>query len=378
MRTSLLALILSIALSGLGHADTRVPQTPSDIALSFAPVVREAAPAVVNIYASRVVAQRISPFADDPFFGPLFRDLAPSQPRVQNSLGSGVILSPDGIVVSNTHVVGGMQDIRVVLTDRREFAADILLADEESDITVLRLRDAQDLPALDLRDSDEVEVGELVLAIGNPFGVGQTVTSGIVSGLGSIRGSDRKCARLVHPDRCRDQPGQLGRRTGGRDWQADWHQHVHPHADRCFARYRVCDSLHSRCARGGRGRSGCHTFRAALGGPFGAGSDHRHRPRAGLRAAAGLPDRRPAPGEPLHVGGAGSRGRPSGGRWPAGEHAPGRVVPALGGWHGRRGPSALSPRWRYRGDDHSTRTSPRRSAGPRPLADRLRPKRWPR
>ncbi len=162
-------------------AEPRVPQSQTEISLSFAPLVREAAPAVVNIYARRVVQTR-SPFADDPFFRDFFRDFR-SRPRVQNSLGSGVILSSDGIVVSNYHVVGQATDIRVVLNDRREYSARVLLGDEESDLAILQLEGAADMPHLALRDSDTVEVGELVLAIGNPFGVGQTVSSGIVSGL---------------------------------------------------------------------------------------------------------------------------------------------------------------------------------------------------
>ena len=164
-------------------AETRVPATLSEVQLSFAPLVRQAAPAVVNIYARRVVAQRQNPFGADPFFREFFRDFGQRRPRVQNSLGSGVILSHDGIVVSNYHVVGQATDIRVVLQDRREFSAQVLLADEESDLAILRLQGAQEMPFLPLRASDTVEVGELVLAIGNPFGVGQTVSSGIVSGL---------------------------------------------------------------------------------------------------------------------------------------------------------------------------------------------------
>ena len=172
----------------------QVPQSQAEIALSFAPVVKQAAPAVVNIYASRVVADRRSPFADDPFFREFFRDFGPARPRVENSLGSGVILSDDGIVVSNYHVVGQADDIRVVLNDRREYDAEVLLADAEADLAILRLREARDMPFLSLRQSDGVEVGELVLAIGNPFGVGQTVSSGIVSGLarsGTATGSGR-------------------------------------------------------------------------------------------------------------------------------------------------------------------------------------------
>ncbi|MDF1670039.1 MAG: trypsin-like peptidase domain-containing protein [Roseovarius sp.] len=164
-------------------AETRLPSNQAEISLSFAPLVKQAAPAVVNIYAKRIVNVRASPFAGDPFFDNLFRDFGGPRQRVQNSLGSGVILSANGIVVSNYHVVGEATDIRVVLNDRREFKGRVLLSDQESDLAILQLDDAENMPALALRDSDTVEVGELVLAIGNPFGVGQTVSSGIVSGL---------------------------------------------------------------------------------------------------------------------------------------------------------------------------------------------------
>ena len=171
-----------------------VPQGREQITLSFAPVVRQTSPAVVSIYAQRVVEEQVNPLFSDPLFSQLFGG-GGAVPRIQNALGSGVILSPDGIVVSNYHVVGGARDIRVVLSDRREFAADLVLEDEESDLAVLRLRGVSGgLPALTLADSDTVEVGDLVLAIGNPFGVGQTVSSGIVSALarsGLATGSGR-------------------------------------------------------------------------------------------------------------------------------------------------------------------------------------------
>ncbi|CUK04691.1 Periplasmic serine endoprotease DegP precursor [Shimia thalassica] len=173
----------AIGIATLSHAETKVPQSQAEISLGFAPLVKQAAPAVVNIYAKRVVNVRQSPFMGDPFFQNLFRDFGETRPRVENSLGSGVILSEDGIVVSNYHVVGQSTDIRVHLNDRREYSAEVLLADQESDLAILQLKDAKDMPHLELRNSDTVEVGELVLAIGNPFGVGQTVTSGIVSGL---------------------------------------------------------------------------------------------------------------------------------------------------------------------------------------------------
>ncbi|MCU0899989.1 MAG: trypsin-like peptidase domain-containing protein [Cypionkella sp.] len=179
----LVALLLLATLPFSAFAQSRVPASQAEISLSFAPVVQATTPAVVNIYASRVVEERLSPFAGDPFFDQFLGGFAQTQPRVQNSLGSGVIVSPDGIVVSNYHVVGQATEIRVVLNDRREYAADLILGDEESDLAILRLQNARDLPALPFRNSDEVQVGDLVLAIGNPFGVGQTVSQGIVSGL---------------------------------------------------------------------------------------------------------------------------------------------------------------------------------------------------
>lgn len=171
------------------QAQTEVPQSKAQIALTFAPVVKAATPAVVNIYASRVVERRSSPFAADPFFNQLFRDFGRSRPEVQNSLGSGVIVSANGLVVSNYHVVGAATEIKVVLGDKREFSAEVVLSDKDNDLAVLRLKDAKDLPVLPLRDSDGVEVGDLVLAIGNPFGLGQTVSMGIVSALARSVGS---------------------------------------------------------------------------------------------------------------------------------------------------------------------------------------------
>ncbi|MBY6139488.1 trypsin-like peptidase domain-containing protein [Leisingera daeponensis] len=189
IRPALTALAIGLALPSLtlpAAAETKVPQSQAEIALGFAPLVKEASPAVVNIYAKvvrQVRQRRRSPFMDDPFFDDFFRGFAEPQPRLENSLGSGVILSADGIVVSNYHVVGSATEIRVVTADRREYNARVILGDKASDLAILQLEEAADLPYLDLRNSDEVEVGELALAIGNPFGVGQTVSSGIISGL---------------------------------------------------------------------------------------------------------------------------------------------------------------------------------------------------
>ncbi|WP_281973751.1 trypsin-like peptidase domain-containing protein [Ruegeria faecimaris] len=171
-------------LSASAAAETRVPRSQAEISLGFAPVVKQAAPAVVNIYAKIVREGRSNSLFSDPFFQDFFGGgFGEPRPRVQNSLGSGVILTDDGYVVSNYHVVGSATEIRVVTTDRREFSAEVVLGDQESDIAILRLKDAEALPSIDMRDSDLVEVGELALAIGNPFGVGQTVSSGIISGL---------------------------------------------------------------------------------------------------------------------------------------------------------------------------------------------------
>ncbi len=177
-------IVLAVLITPLtAAAEIKVPESQQEISLSFAPLVKQASPAVVNIFANRIVEQRTNPFMNNPMFEEFFRGFGQSRPRVQNSLGSGVILSEDGIVVSNYHVVGMATEITVVLQDRREFQASVLLGDEESDLAILKIYSNQELPFLPLRDSDEIEVGELVLAIGNPFGIGQTVSSGIISGL---------------------------------------------------------------------------------------------------------------------------------------------------------------------------------------------------
>ena len=183
-----IALIVALGFSASVWAEQKVPQSQMEIQLSFVPLVKQAAPAVVNIYATRVTEARGNSFLDGPFFQRFFEGATP-KPRAQNSLGSGVILSPNGIVVSNYHVVGMATDIRVVLNDRREYSARVLLGDKESDLAILQLEDANDLPSLALRTSNDVQVGELTLAIGNPFGVGQTVSSGIISGLARSGGS---------------------------------------------------------------------------------------------------------------------------------------------------------------------------------------------
>lgn len=164
-----------------------VPPSRAAAQYSFAPIVRRAAPAVVNVYVQRRVQTFNSPFANDPFFRQFFGDeLGRPSERVQSSLGSGVLVRADGLIVTNTHVIKGRgeAEIRVALADKREFDATVLSQDEKTDLAILKIENGGErFPTLDLEDSDTLEVGDMVLAIGNPFGVGQTVTSGIISAL---------------------------------------------------------------------------------------------------------------------------------------------------------------------------------------------------
>ncbi|MCR9256815.1 MAG: Do family serine endopeptidase [Alphaproteobacteria bacterium] len=192
MRTLLSILLICFALTGPATAQTRVvPESREDVMLSFAPVVKKAAPAVVNIYTKTTVSTRRSPFAGDPFFERFFgRDFGFGVPqqRQEQSLGSGVIVRSNGVIVTNNHVIDGADEITVILADRREFPARLTYADPRTDLAILEIDTrGEDLPTLTLRDSDTIEVGDIVLAIGNPFGVGQTVTSGIVSALARTR-----------------------------------------------------------------------------------------------------------------------------------------------------------------------------------------------
>jgi Do/DeqQ family serine protease len=178
------AIALSAALPAAAQPAPRVPASRAELQLSFAPVVKRVAPAVVNVYGLKTVAQRNHPFFDDPFFRRFFGGQGFGIPgdRAQRSLGSGVIVDASGIVVTNHHVIESAEAVRIALADKREFDAEVLLRDQRSDLAVLRIKDGRErFPAVELGNSDETEVGDIVLAIGNPFGVGQTVTQGIVS-----------------------------------------------------------------------------------------------------------------------------------------------------------------------------------------------------
>ncbi|MGP0059500.1 MAG: trypsin-like peptidase domain-containing protein, partial [Beijerinckiaceae bacterium] len=176
----------AFAPSSWGEPPREAPASRTEVIYSFAPVVKKAQPAVVNVFASRTDRRPRNPLFDDPIFRHFFGEQGngrPGGPTAQ-SLGSGVLVDSAGLVVTNFHVIEGMTNVKVVLSDRREFEAEIVLRDQRTDLAVLRLKGAENFPFMELGDSDSLQVGDLVLAIGNPFGVGQTVTMGIVSALG--------------------------------------------------------------------------------------------------------------------------------------------------------------------------------------------------
>ncbi len=183
------AILTAVAVAGLAappvsaqplQQERQVP-AQQQLLLSYAPVVKRVAPAVVNVYAAKVVRTR-NPFMEDPIFRHFFGVPGGGGAQVQRSLGSGVIVDPSGLIVTNVHVVRGATDIKVALSDKREFEAKVVLEDKRSDLAVLRIKDgSKRFPYLQFANSDALQVGDVVLAIGNPFGVGQTVTHGIVS-----------------------------------------------------------------------------------------------------------------------------------------------------------------------------------------------------
>jgi Do/DeqQ family serine protease len=185
LRAAAVAASLLLAFAGAQAQTQRaVPESKAQVQLSFAPVVRQTSNAVVNVYATR--SERRQNAAMEEFFRRFFGDgSSPGVPpgRSQSSLGSGVIVDSSGLVITNNHVIENMNEVKVALADRREFEADIVLRDPRTDLAVLRLKNASNLQFVEFGDSEALQVGDIVLAIGNPFGVGQTVTQGIVSAL---------------------------------------------------------------------------------------------------------------------------------------------------------------------------------------------------
>ena len=249
-----------------------LPTDRSDLAYSYAPLVKRVSPAVVNIYTTTTArVQRRLPF---PFPG-----MPQAGERVQNSLGSGVLVRPDGLIVTNAHVVKGADEIRVVLADRREFDAKVVTQDERYDLALLRIDGSgEKFPFLEMRDSDSIEVGDVVLAIGNPFGLNQTVTSGIISALARSAGGVNDF-ELLHPDRCRHQSRQFRRRAGQPRRPPDRHQHRDLFADRRIGRHRLRHPVQHRGAHRLDRRAG-RPHRAAVARHQHAAGDARHRRRA--------------------------------------------------------------------------------------------------
>ncbi len=180
---------LIVAFSAHAQETRAVPRTQEEITLSYSPVVKKVSPAVVNIYSKRKVQVQspLSPFMNDPvfrqFFGNRLQLEGQTRERVVSSLGSGVIIDENGMIVTSNHVIKDADEVKVALADRREFEAKVVRTDPATDLAFLQIKSAGRLPFVAMRDSDTLEVGDLVLALGNPFGVGQTVTSGIISAL---------------------------------------------------------------------------------------------------------------------------------------------------------------------------------------------------
>ncbi len=193
----------AVAMAAAGSAPAQsLPTSRSDLAYSFAPLVKRVSPAVVNIYTTTTARARRLPF---PIPG-----MPQEGQRVQNSLGSGVLVKADGLIVTNAHVVKGAEEIRVVLGDRREFDAKLVTQDERYDLALLRIDAADEkFPYLEMRDSDSIEVGDVVLAIGNPFGLNQTVTSGIISALARSAGGVNDSNFFIQTDAAIN-PGNSG------------------------------------------------------------------------------------------------------------------------------------------------------------------------
>jgi serine protease Do len=207
IRRAILAMTLlsggMVLADSAGALAQALPTDRSELAYSYAPLVKRVSPAVVNIYTTTTArVQRRLPF---PFPG-----MPQAGERVQNSLGSGVLVRPDGLIVTNAHVVKGADEIRVVLADRREFDAKVVTQDERYDLALVHIDGGgEKFPFLEMRDSDSIEVGDVVLAIGNPFGLNQTVTSGIISALARSAGGVNDSSFFIQTDAAIN-PGNSG------------------------------------------------------------------------------------------------------------------------------------------------------------------------
>ncbi len=215
-KLSFFVFLFVIAFSEYSHASERgtrvVPKLSSDVRMSYAPLVNQVAPAVVSIYARRIVDMGQNPLYADPFWADIFGYFNFGMPRqrIQNSLGSGVIVSEDGLIITNYHVIDGADEITLILKDYREFDAEVVLSDERSDLAVLRMHEeATDFHYLEVANSDEVMVGDTVMAIGNPFGVGQSVSVGIISALARTQTVNQGTSYFLQTDAAIN-PGNSG------------------------------------------------------------------------------------------------------------------------------------------------------------------------
>jgi serine protease DegS len=204
------ALLILQALHYRELAQAPAPQVPPSASpYSYAPAVRRATPAVVNVYTRKVVRRRFHPLLDDPIFQRLFnRSSPPQRERIQRSLGSGVIMSEDGYVLTNNHVIAGASEILVALADGREAMATVIGADPDTDLAVLDI-DLPDLQPIAVGNPDVAEVGDVVLAIGNPYGIGQSVSQGIISATGRFGQQPNAYANYIQTDAAIN-PGNSG------------------------------------------------------------------------------------------------------------------------------------------------------------------------
>src|ERR1700704_3062844 len=164
---AIIALFVTLSVGSASAQDRRVPASAAELRLSYAPIVQRVQPAVVNVYAAKVVQNR-NPLLDDPMFRRFFGVPGQQPEQMQRSLGSGVMVDSSGLVVTNNHVIEGADQVKISLSDKREFEAEIVLKDSRTDLAVLRLKDAKEkFPTLDFANSDELLVGDVVLAIGN-------------------------------------------------------------------------------------------------------------------------------------------------------------------------------------------------------------------
>ena len=268
------------------------------VQLTFAPVVKRVAPAVVNVYARTVVQRRSIRFSPIRLFQQFFGVTPEMRQRVQQIAGLGRDRARRRPHPHQQPCRPGRQDIVVALSDKREFKAKVLLADPRTDLAVLKIdTKGEKLPTVAFGDSDQVQVGDLVLAIGDPFGVGQTVTMGIVSALARTQVSASRLS-VLHPDRRGHQSGQFRRRAGDDRRQARRHQHRDLFAHRRQYRHRLRHSRQSGAPRGGRRRAAAAAFKLAWIGADGQAGHQRHRrqPRPAAsrrRAAQGRLSRRP-------------------------------------------------------------------------------------